>query len=77
MRSPSLNRGPRSGKFRVGSKGFHLQTVSGDAELERQNGPPKVVEMIRVRAAEESFEPKCLRGGTILQGRIEEIAESA
>jgi len=47
----------------------------GEIPCRIEGFPPEVVEMIRVRATEESFESKCLRGGTILQGRIEEIAE--
>jgi hypothetical protein len=46
MRSPSMNRGPRSGKFRAGSNGFHLQTVNGGERILVISDSPEVVEVI-------------------------------
>jgi hypothetical protein len=75
IRSPSANCGPRSGKFREGSNGFHLINCERRCEAWAVNGLPEVVEVIRVCAPEESLESERLRGGTILRGSIEEISK--
>lgn len=47
--SPSMKRGPKSGKFRLGSNGFHLGNdieINFGYEVRKEENTPEIVEVI-------------------------------
>lgn len=76
--SPAENLGPRSGQLREGSNGFHLSAHGSNSgtTLDHEKHSPKVMEMIRVGAAEEALETQSLRRCAILCRCIEKVGKS-
>ena len=79
-RSPSMKRGPKSGKLRAGSNGFHLRRrqrlIRMKAENARARDVPEIVEVVRVRAPVEAIESKSLWCRASLCRSLEELHKS-
>lgn len=76
IRSPLMNRGPRSGQCRTGSKGCHLKAIVSLLEVNGMTAnPPEIVEVVRERALEKAVESHSLWCRTVLGRGVEEVTK--